>query len=183
MNRHQISTSNKRTKRPLLYLVTGIAAAVLVLGICEYTGLTHFIRQEAAPAQSNGPTPEQQKDQAQAEADEKKQAIEEPTPTTQTDSTTVNNTALKLTTKQESNGTVTVFTNLGTIPDGTCTLTSTNGATTDTQTAQVLYQDQYSICAGFSVPVSKLGSGTWSLRLDVASKGTTVSQSASVEVK
>lgn len=67
--------------------------------------------------------------------------------------------------------TVVVSTRLGTIPDGTCTLTVKNGEKQDVQTADVIYQPMYSTCAGFSVPVSKLGNGTWDLVLEVESRG------------
>lgn len=170
------------TKTKLLrYAVYTVIVLSLALTMSEATHLTHFLHRKPAAA-SSGPTPAQQKEQAAAAADQKKQAIENPTPAAPSDQTTVENAKLSLTAHQESNGTVTVLTNLGAIPDGTCTLTITNGSKTTSQAATVIYQPQYSTCAGFSVPVSSVGTGTWTLQLSVASQGATVSKTATLEV-
>jgi hypothetical protein len=65
--------------------------------------------------------------------------------------------------------TVTVTTQIYSIGDGNCTLTVSNGAKSYSQTAQVLYQATYSTCAGFSVPVEKLGAGMWDIKVDAKS--------------
>lgn len=89
---------------------------------------------------------------------------------------------ITLTASKTSGTTVTVYTQLKDYSDGACTLTITNGSATNTQTAQVMFQPQYAICAGFSVPIDKLGTGLWSIKLSVLSGGTTVDKTISYEV-
>lgn len=84
--------------------------------------------------------------------------------------------------KQEGSS-VTISTRLTGYSDGTCTLLITNGSRTSTKTAQVVYASRFSTCAGYSVPVSEFGTGTWSLKLSVTSGGTTTEKLASVEVR
>lgn len=80
-------------------------------------------------------------------------------------------------------GDVVVLTKLYGYGDGTCTLTSTNSGSSDTQTAEVIYQDNFSSCAGFTVSYAALGKGTWSISLNVKSSSGTGTQTASVEVR
>lgn len=89
---------------------------------------------------------------------------------------------ITLTASKTSDTSVTVYTQLKDYSDGICTLTVTNGSATNTQTAAVMYQPQYAICAGFSVPIDGLGTGTWSITLSVVSGGTTVDKTISYEV-
>ncbi len=132
--------------------------------------------------QTNGPTAEQKQQDAQVNADAKKQVIDKAADSN-APSTTPPTTSIELTAKQESNNTVTVFTKLPGYSDGSCQLTTTNGASTNSQTANVIYQPEYSSCAGFSVPISALGKGTWTIKLSVTSNGTTESKTISFEVK
>lgn len=82
-----------------------------------------------------------------------------------------------------SGRTVIVSTKLTGYSDGTCTLTITNGDQKTTQTAAVIFAPNYSSCAGFSVPISTLGAGTWDITLNVASGGNTTSKSVNYEVQ
>lgn len=78
--------------------------------------------------------------------------------------------------KSEANGTVTVTTNLGAISGGSCTLVVRNGDKHITKAAPVIYQEQYSSCAGFSITNSEkttLGAGEWAIELSVVSNGKT----------
>lgn len=78
--------------------------------------------------------------------------------------------------------TVVVSTKLGATPDGTCTLTITNGQKKDVQTADIIYQPMDSSCAGFSIPVSRLGKGAWNILLVVLSRGHERSVNQTIEV-
>ncbi|MFZ2513641.1 MAG: hypothetical protein WAW63_04260 [Candidatus Saccharimonadales bacterium] len=89
---------------------------------------------------------------------------------------------IKIDAKQEGSS-VTISTRLTGYSDGTCTLLITNGSRSNTKTAQIVYSSQFSTCAGYSVPVSEFGTGTWSLKLLVTSGGTTTEKLASVEVR
>ena len=83
----------------------------------------------------------------------------------------------------QSNDTVIIKTNVGSISTGTCKLTATNGSRQISQTADILYQPQYSTCTGFSIPVSKLGIGTWNLSLTVTANGAVATTTSTLEVK
>ncbi len=51
---------------------------------------------------------------------------------------------------------------------GTCTLTMTNQKTV-TKTAEIVQNPSSSSCKGFDVPVSELGSGEWSIKINIKS--------------
>lgn len=172
--------NSKKHLNRLLFIVPGLMLlACVILGGLELTNVTHFLH-KSPPAQA-GPTPEQKKQEAKVEADQKKQAIENPPATTPSSSPA--DSSISLSTREESNGTLTVFTNLGNIANGSCSLIVTNGSATTTQTANVIYQPQYSTCAGFSVLISRVGSGNWTLTLNVTSAGATATKSIQAEVR
>lgn len=70
---------------------------------------------------------------------------------------------------QQSGESIIIYTQLDPVPSGTCKLTITNGSKTATRTADIIYQSQQSICAGFSIPKTELGTGTWTVSLAVQS--------------
>lgn len=78
---------------------------------------------------------------------------------------------------------VTVYTRLAPISSGTCTLTVTNNGKTTSQTAEIIYQSQHSLCAGFSVPVGPLGTGIWNIQLSVQADSDPAQKSITYEVK
>lgn len=67
--------------------------------------------------------------------------------------------------------------------DGTCTLNVKNGAKTLSRTAKVMFQRDYSMCAGFSLPVSDVGAGIWDISLAVTSGSSTQTKTLTLEVK
>lgn len=83
-----------------------------------------------------------------------------------------------------SSTSVTLTTKIYSIGDGKCSLIAVNGARKYSAEAEIIYQPSYSTCAGFTVPISKLGSGTWNISLTVTSlDGATASTSTTVEIK
>lgn len=84
--------------------------------------------------------------------------------------------------EQQSNQ-VSITTKLAGYSDGSCTLTITNGAKNTSQTASVIYAPDFSTCAGFTIPVSTLGAGSWSINLAVTSGGITTTKSTTFTVK
>lgn len=92
---------------------------------------------------------------------------------------------VKLSVRTEPNGTVTALTQLGSLSGGTCTLQVTNGTNTVSKIAPVIYQEQFSSCAGFSLASAdktSLGTGTWQFALSVSSGGNTYTAKVSSEV-
>jgi hypothetical protein len=92
-------------------------------------------------------------------------------------------TSIQLSARQEANGSVTVFTKLYGYSAGTCRLEVTNGQATQTQTAEIIYQSQFSTCAGFSVPSDKLGAGTWDIKLTATSEESVKTKSIAFKVE
>ncbi len=90
---------------------------------------------------------------------------------------------ITLSTRREKDGTVTVSTQLKNYSDGTCQLTIRSQSSIYTQTADVIYQESFSSCAGFNVPSNAVSAGLWQISLTVTSKGTVNTQSTSLEVQ
>lgn len=70
---------------------------------------------------------------------------------------------------QSANGELVVQTKVIGVSTGTCNLSVTVGAQTVQKSAPIIYQAEYSTCAGFSIPVSELTAGSATLRLSVVS--------------
>ena len=166
------------TKKLLLGSSLCVVTIVIVLGALQLTGTTHLFGEKHFTAG------EEQK--ADSDAAAKKQLIEESQkdgsntpPSDYTPPSDPSNIKLSAT---ESGGTVTVTSQLYHYSDGTCSLTLTNGSRTANRTADVIYQPEFSTCAGFSVPTSTLGSGSWNVRLTVTSGSISKSQNTTVDV-
>lgn len=175
----------KKSKNNLLLSIAGvILALLLLLVVLEKMRVTDFIKTHPKKTDTaQGPTPEQKQQEDATSAEAKKQLIENEgsgTPSSATNPT--NNRVIDLSTKQESNNTVTVFTKLAGYSNGSCSLTVQNGSKSTTQTAAVIYQPEFSSCAGFSVPIDSVGKGSWSLTLTVTSNGTSESKTISAGV-
>ena len=52
---------------------------------------------------------------------------------------------------------------------GTCTLTLTSGSKIITKTAEIVQNPSSSTCAGFDIPITELGKGSWSIEIKVSS--------------
>lgn len=126
-------------------------------------------------------------DQQATDSQNKQNLIEKSADTDSTDtptgSTSEDQSNITITTKQETNGTLTVSTKLYGYSSGTCTLKVTNGLQSSSQLADIIYQAEYSTCAGFSVPIDENGTGTWIINLTVTSSGQSTTEQISVEVE
>jgi len=176
----------KKNKRPILKNPVAWLVAIAILGLAFVVlEKTHVIDFFKAPASdSQGPTVEQQKQEIDANAAKKKEAIEnDPKTDSSSPSAPGPGPSIDLSARQEDNNTVTVFTKLYGYSDGSCELVVTNAGKTSTQTADAMYQPEFSSCAGFSVPVGPLGKGIWSIKLSVISSSATYDKTISLEVK
>jgi hypothetical protein len=180
----KINNSNNNKGRRLKYSLIALAV-ILVIG----ASIVYWLKVTSPPQDTTtkGPTPEQQKEMKAVDDANKKAFAEStkgvdnpgvavPIPTTPD--------TIELTANKTNDTTVTVFTKLKNYASGTCELTITNGTRTHTASAQILYQPEYSTCAGFSVPVSQLGSGNWVVKLIATpTGGEPVSQAINLEVQ
>lgn len=131
------------------------------------------------------PTEAEVRQRQQTEAKDKKQFIEddsvddaEPAPVpTSSDAITIRS-------ERTAADELTVFTQLKGYASGSCELTVTNSTKTHSQNVEIIYQPEYSVCAGFSVPVSKLGNGSWIISLAVTGPdGSVQTKQITTEVK
>ena len=192
-------TVKKQSSASRKYLLGSLAAVLVAVGIVailELSGVTHLLHDPSL--QSKDTASEQQRRQAAADADQKRQFIEDngkpsgsdqgdqpADPADPADGTggTQSSGQLTLTAEELSNGTVTVRTGLGAVNDGSCRLEVTRGTATTSMTADVIYAPAGSTCAGFSVPISSVGSGSWQIKLIVTPlSGSVISKSISQEV-
>lgn len=84
----------------------------------------------------------------------------------------------------QSNSSVTILAKMtGFTGSGTCTLKVTKGPATVSESAEIIYQPEYSTCAGFSIDKNRLSPGTWSLSLSVSVEGKAYSQTGEFKIK
>lgn len=167
----------KPTAKRIIFIAALIALFALVGAIVAYTTHSWPFISSTPTTQSNQTSPEQRA----TDNSTKKDLIE--------NNNTYNGAApaggdnIELTATQGNKGSVTVLTKLHGYSDGSCTLKTTNGTASTTQIAPIIYQQEYSTCAGFSVNTTNLGSGTWTLLLTVTSKGESTTKQVSVSVE
>lgn len=129
----------------------------------------------------------QSPDEAKQAADAKKKLAESQSTTKQADTsqiqTTDNSKSIEMSARTETNNSVTIFTKLYGYSDGECQLSVSANGNNTSQTANVIYQSDFSSCAGFSVPKSDLGSGTWKISLTVVSEGKSSTKIITYETK
>jgi cytoskeletal protein RodZ len=181
-----VQVSRKSSKKKLLLLISAVLLfIVLLVAVLEKTNVINLFSTPASDTSESGPTPEEIAQEEQANADAKQEYLDdtykdkddEPAPLPPSDP------SLTVTAKQEGSS-VTVLTKIQSVAEGNCTLTITNGAKTITQKAAVIYQPEFSSCAGFGVPISELGSGTWAIKLTVTpTGGNAISKTTTLEVK
>lgn len=168
---------NKYSK--IIIILVILLSLLGLLFILEKTRVTNFI--QLHPSSENKLTPEQEKAQNDANIESKKNFIENeqaetPPPSQETSSVTVTATQL-------SSSSVTVLTKLLGYPDGTCELSVTNGSKSFSQSAPIIYQPDFSSCAGFSVPIDQLGTGSWSVELSATYHDIQHKDTVSLEVR
>lgn len=167
------------TKSKKIILIS-LATIVIFGGVfvaLEYFRVTDFVK--------INPTPQEQEDKYIDQR--KKNLIESQNPSSDedgsTDSTDTSSSSLEVSVKQE-NDNVVVLTKLLDYSAGTCTLTASNLSRDTQQTADIIYQPEFSSCAGFSIPVSTLEKGKWSITVvAMNSDGETQSKTVTLEVK
>lgn len=171
------------TKKQIVLTVTIIALLAIGVFALEKTGVTHFWHKDTV-ATGNGPTKEQKAAEDKFNSDAKKEFIEgSGSSQTTTTPNPTDSSAITLSAQKENNGTVTIFSKLTSVSSGKCQLTVVNGSKQNTQSADVIYQPEFSTCAGFSVPISQLGNGTWQIKLGVNSNGQNIEKNITFEVK
>jgi cytoskeletal protein RodZ len=173
------STSNKKKNQLIAAIV--VAVALLTGGIVYALSSDIF---KTIP-ETKGPTQEQLDEQKNTEEDSKQEFIDSTKdnelPGTNP-STPTSSDSITLTTAMDQ-GTVTVNTKLMGFNSGTCELSITNGSQKVVKNADIIYQPEFSTCAGFSILKSELSTGSWNISLKVVEGGTVFSKSVTVLVE
>jgi len=180
-----VKISQKTSRKQLwLLILASVLLLFLVVGVLEKTGTINLFNSSANNTSTNGPTTEEIAQEQNINADSKQEYLDDtykdkddtPVVTPPADAT------VSITANQEGSS-VTVLTKIQSVAEGTCKLTVTNGAKSVTQEAAMIYQPEFSSCAGFGVPVSALGTGTWNIKLTVSPTGrSSISKSTILEV-
>jgi len=167
---------NRKILIPItILLLVGIAVALQKFDISNFSFLPF------SESSTSSPSAEQKKQEDAANAEIKQELIEKGDD--RQESSTTSPQSIELEARQETNETVTVLTKLSGFSRGDCVLTVQNGTRTNEQTAKVIYQEEYSSCAGFSVPIDSLGKGQWQIKLIISSEGATVRENIMFEVR
>jgi hypothetical protein len=174
------------TKQISLILAACFVSVIVLLILLEVTNVTHFYTKDrpiSKPVTAfDTSTPEQKEQDAETNAANKKDIAEKNDGQPEHSTDTNTDKSIAMSAQKETNGSVTVFTKLYAYSSGTCSLIATNGSSTATYNADVIYAPEYSSCAGFSIPISSLGAGDWTLNLSVTSNGSTATKSIMYKV-
>ncbi len=177
-----------RTKKIALAVISLAFLCGIALFISEKTHTTNLIRlpNGNTPPQTSGPTKEQRAAQAKTDAENKQQYLDSVSKEqAQGGSTTNTNSASTVEfSASQSGNMVTVLTRIYSAASGTCKISVSNGTKTTEQSAPIIYQPEFSSCAGFSIPIDALGKGEWVIDLVASTdSGTTLSQTERLKVK
>lgn len=179
--------TNHRNKIWMIVLIT-----LLLFGVVLVLEKNHIINLLDKTGPQSGPTKKQQAQEAQENAQDKQQFLDSSTNDKSTSSTpsatstpSQAQSAGQLTiSASQSGSSVTVLSRIQNIESGTCKLTITVNNISTSQTADLIYQPEFSSCAGFSIPVSSVGTGTWNIEVVVQpSEGASLTKSVILEAK
>ena len=176
-------------KRIALWALVVLVAMGLLLVVLEKTNVIDLFH--SAPSSSKGPSKQQLQEEAKTNSDSKQTYLDtvygdkgqdDTTSGQQTNnpSGTSNTASIPSLTANKSGDSVVIIAKMQSVPGGTCDLTITRGTTIVHKTADAIYQPEFSSCAGFSVPVSEVGTGSWNITLEVT---TTNGAKASKQIK
>lgn len=177
----------KKQKSPVKIVLISLAA-LLLIGAAGYYAYSLTNPSEDIDKSDEISFDPPTEDQTKAGEEIKKEVIEnssdedlpakEDSPASSPDRSTTNpsNTRLDtvLTAKEVHDGTFYLRNEISTLhSDGKCTLTMRNGNKVVTKTSGIQALAKISLCKGFNIPVSELGSGTWSIDLRVQANNRT----------
>lgn len=184
----KINKQNYRNKKKLILLSIAIFLVIIGLGVTAlYRNQNHlwpFTREVESPSQTatdqKKATTENPSIPTTQNQDSKDTKSNNQTPATYTPPTSSDNISIEP--SRTNNDVVTIMTKLKGYSDGQCSLNISNGSRSSKQSAPVMYQPEYATCAGFTVHVSSLGTGLWTIEMSVTSGESTVKKQITFEV-
>lgn len=172
----------KRYRRVLLVAFALLLISALSLFVLEKTHITDFFKTKKQ-ADTNQPTASELKQQKVVNNNDKQKFIEGAASPTPSDTNTQPiSSKVEVTAAMGQNNTVTVYSKIYDATATKCTLEVSNGDKKFTKEVTVIFQPDYSICAGFSVPVSELGNGNWEIKLSVITSSNTLVANTQLKV-
>ena len=164
------SYRNFTSRTAILFVLCPFMASALAYGIVRRQAHTQL---PAAPAAVSTVTPLGTEPSAKQNLIEN--ASNPPTApvTTQTSNPPKQSENIELSAQAGPNDSITVISKLTGISSGSCNLKATSASGSYEASAGVIFQPEYSTCAGFSIPIKTLGTGALTLTLRVSSGGST----------
>lgn len=169
-------TNKKLSKKQIL--VATLAVAVAICGSVfslDKIGVISIFPKETVPNISKDPTPQEKKSEEKnnqdtkdsfldTSKDDQKKSVENSKPAP----VPVNNSSIELSANKDGSN-VTIIAKLKEqgYSQGKCQITITANGKNYSQEAEIIYQPEYSTCAGFSIPISSVGNGSWDISLSV----------------
>lgn len=179
-------------KKTFIITVVSVAALTGVVFTLNHFGIISLFPKTNLPEISQEPSPEEKKSEEKINQ-EKKQEFAETTKNNQAQSVEVSkpapvpsdNSTIDLSvSKNGDSATVIVKLKEQGYSQGKCTLTVSANGKKNSQEAIIIYQPEYSTCAGFSVPISSVGGGSWNISLSVTPlNGKTITKSITQEIR
>ena len=169
-------TNKKLSKKQIL--VTTLAVAVAICGsvfALDKIGVISIFPKETVPNISKEPTPQEKKSEEKANQDTKESFLntikddkEKPVEKSKPAPVPKSNSSIELSADRDGDS-VTIIVKLKEqgYSQGKCSLTVAANGKRVAQNADIIYQPEYSTCAGFSIPISSVGSGQWAISLSV----------------
>lgn len=168
---------NQKTKIVLSILGVIVIGAVTVAALEKL----HVIDLVKPPVDATQPTEQELQQQKSAENKSKDTFLNKDTRTQAPASPQPG--ALEVTASQEGL-TVVILTKIKNLASGTCSLTVHTSSKSITKTAALIYQPEFSSCAGFSIPVGETGTGHLDITVAVTDpNGETHTASTTSEVR
>ena len=158
--------------------VATIVAALVVCGsvfALDKIGVISILPKETVPNISKEPTPQEKKSEEKANQDTKESFLntakdneEKSVEKSKPAPVPTDNSSIELSADKDGNN-VTIIVKLKEqgYSQGKCSLTVAANGKKVAQNADIIYQPEYSTCAGFSIPVSSVGGGQWTISLSV----------------
>jgi len=156
----------------------------VVIAFCVY----RFNLNNSPPSNKAGRTQETRQD-----LDKKSRTTADPTlptpetpktmesPNVYTPPTSADN--IEISAQRSNTDSIVIQTKLHGYSDGECALSVSNGSRNTRQTAPVMFQREFSTCAGFTVPIDSVGTGKWNITLTVSAGDSEQSKSIVYEVR
>lgn len=169
-------TNKKLSKKQIL--VVALAVAIAICGsvfALDKIGVISIFPKDTVPNISKEPTPQEKKSDEKANQetkesflntakDNEEKSVEKSKPAPVPKS----NSSIELSANRDGDS-VTIIVKLKEqgYSQGKCSLTVAANEKKVAQNADIIYQPEYSTCAGFSIPVSSAGGGQWTISLSV----------------